>query len=52
MVAVSCSRNQYKSATGVLDAGIRYFDLDVWYEDRSWYEKGTRLCHGHAYGDF
>ena len=51
MFAASCwYRNQYKSVAGMLDAGIRYFDLDVCYEDRNGYEKGTWTCHADAYG--
>ena len=51
LVAVSCwYRNQYKSVTSMLNAGIRYFDLDVCYEDRGGYEKGTWTCHADAYG--
>jgi len=49
--AISCAyRNQYRNVDDMLNAGIRYFDVDLCYEGRSGYAKGVWACHSDAYG--
>lgn len=51
LIALSCTyRNQIQNVTAMLEAGIRYFDIDLCFESRDGYEKGVWTCHKDAYG--
>ena len=49
--ALSCFyRNQHASIYEQLRYGVRFFDIDLCYEDSSRYERGVWTCHEGAYG--